>query len=605
MAAPLGALGVAAALVAGVCGPATKTSPGAVSLASASSDVFTMAPPAPWGTTWSLNPMSASFMSSLDAFSLLPLAYAKPPKFGVYVPELATSWHDTATSITIHLRRDAKWQNGQAFTGTDVVDTLELQGTNGLAIWDEITGVTAPNAHTVVLAVKKGEPVAVLLDDILGVDPMPASVYGRFVPASLEKNLLSYWRESVTNATAATNSSAGKAVSAAFKAVEAYAPSSFVGDGPYEYVRATTSDMLVKEWKGFWGASKIHVPQIEFLNSQTSGNWYGTLLSSQVDLADGSIPYSIEERWLRTADAHYVTADNYGQFAWYFNDRRYPFKMVGVRRAIAYAINRPDVTALGNGGHSPYHPDKIPTGLISVVQDQWVSKAKLATLNPYRYDPAKAAKILRGLGFHKKGKWWFMPNGKQFKIDLDGPAGWNDSMAETLAAAKELNNFGIKTIATAADQATFWTYQNEGNFDMDWGWGGDGGLNPLAGAANVIGTNLNYTSYGNYKGDPGIGFGPIENVPGLGKVNVPQTVTDESNTVGPSGWSKFTWIWVRFMNSQLPYLPLLEKYIQFEYSTKDWTDFPARSSWIWSTMGLNYAGATEMAIADGYIRPKS
>lgn len=91
--------------------------------------------------------------------------------------------------MTVHLRPSAKWQDGQAFTSQDVVTSLMLQGINGNNIWHDLTGVTAPNSHTVVLNLKPKMPSQIVLSDLLGMTPVSNSQYGQFVPPHLMSDL--------------------------------------------------------------------------------------------------------------------------------------------------------------------------------------------------------------------------------------------------------------------------------------------------------------------------------------------------------------------------------------------------------------------------------
>lgn len=560
-----------------------------------------------WPTSdWSLNNLNPNFVGDLDNYALLPLAIANPPKMGNYLPEIASSWQQTPTKITLHLQPNAKWQNGDPVTATDVLDTFEIQGTNGNGLWSQVTGVTTPNAHTVVLNIRKGQPAALVLYNIMGIFPLPASEYSKFLVPGLEKDLLQYYQLEPTNPTAADNSPAGKVISSVFKRAEGLNPTTFVGDGPYEFQKINSNQLQLKKWSGFWDASKIHVPGIEFLSTEISGNTgaYSDLFSGKMDLAQVAMPYNITERWKHTPGANYITSDNYAQFALYFNDKKYPFNNVKVRQAIAYMINRNQVNQVAEGGNSPYATTKIPTGLLPAVQMQYITKRQLDSLNSYKYNPAKATSMLKSMGFKKVKGHWLLPNGKPFTVAIGGPAGWNDSVADTIVMAKEFNDFGIKASSNAVEQPGYWTQQHQGDFDLDWGWGGDGGLNPMAGAANVIGTNLNYSNIGAYAKDPGIGFGPTKTVPGLGKVNVAVLTTHEESVTGPAQWKTLTWDWARFMNKELPYLPLCEKYQQQEFSTARFV-WPPRSSSLWTQLaGYDWGGAILVMMERGLVRPK-
>lgn len=555
-----------------------------------------------WGLTWSYNPFNPHFFGNLYDYALLPLAINKPGTIGSYIPELASSWSVTPSTVTIHLRKGANWQNGKPVTSQDVITTLLLEGTDGSTIWSDVTGVRASGAHTVVLSVRPGVPAALVLHSALAAVPVPAATYGRFVVPGLEKDLLGYAK--LSNAKAAPASPQGKAVAAVFAKLEKFSPTTAVGDGPFKLASVTSAAAIETKWAGFWAASKIHIPGIEFRDFASVGAAFPAFFSHRLDFGGATMPYAIVQRWTHTSNAHYLTVPGYGQEALLFNNRRYPFNLLGVRQAIAYVINRPKMVAVAGGGHPKDHAATYPTGLLSSVERQWLTPAQIKSLNPYAYDPAKATALLDSLHFHKQGGRWIMPNGKPFTVSLGVPAPWGSAVAAMQSAASMLSGFGIKASVNGVELPGYWTYQYQGNFQIDWGWGGNGGSNPLAGAAAVLHGN-NYRTSGPYKGDKGIGFGPMATVPGLGKVNVPQVVAAQAAKVGPGPqMKKLTLDWVRLINQQLPYIGYAQKYQPIEYSTAHFADWPPQSSSLWNIFGGNFKGAFVAMLEAGYVRPK-
>ena len=75
-------------------------------------------------------------------------------------PWLASSWKFSPDNkqLTFTLQNNVKWNDGQPFTADDVAFTLNLMkqypGMDVSAIWQYLTSVTAPDAHTVVVDFK-------------------------------------------------------------------------------------------------------------------------------------------------------------------------------------------------------------------------------------------------------------------------------------------------------------------------------------------------------------------------------------------------------------------------------------------------------------------
>lgn len=64
--------------------------------------------------------------------------------------------------------------------------------------------------------------------------------------------------------------------------------------------------------------------------------------------------------------------------------------------------------------------------------------SQLRSLNPYRYSPSKAARLLEGLGFHKKAGRGLLPNGKPFKLSAIAPNGQPQNVMGIDSVAKSL-----------------------------------------------------------------------------------------------------------------------------------------------------------------------
>lgn len=581
-------------------GQTTTTTSSAASGQSPKGPAFTLAWFSPWGTSWSYNYFSPSFLTSLENTGLMPLAIGGT-SFGKYLPQLASSWQVSPTSVTLHLRADAKWQTGQPVTSKDVETSLLLNGANGNGLWANIASVSTPDQHTVVIKLRPGSSPQLFLNSLLAIFPVPASEFGKFVIPNLERDLIQYYPPSTSTS---TSSSAPKAISTAISGVvtklQKFSPSTFIGDGPFRLQKVNTQALLMKRSPSFWAAAKVHVSGLEVESFTDESAFYPALYGGHIDLAQASMPGPATERWQQEAGAGYTTMNNFAESALYFNDSRYPFTIPGVRQAIAYIINRKKITYLDSGDHPQGPWVRVPDGLFNSTTNQYLSKSEVKSLNTYSYDPAKATRLLEHLGFHKRGSAWYTPQGNRFTVTIGSPAGWTNSMEDADAAAQMMTNFGINTSATAVEQPGYWTFQQEGNFDMDWGWGAQGVLDPLAQATAVVGQSHNYLS----STDKGISYGPEVKVPGLGTVDAATTASHETKTVGSgSAMQKLTWDWAKLDNQEMPYLPLWDKYQQVEYSKTSFTHWPAASSSIWALMGANWEGAIAVALEEGYIRP--
>lgn len=542
--------------------------------------------------SWSLNPLNPSFLPELDAYALLPLAFPLPPRYGRYAPELAVSWRVVGATITVGLRAAARWQDGQPVTSADVVTALELQGTYANNLWQAIASLRAPDARTVVIQVRDGESAALTLDRVLAVAPLPSQEYGQFLVRGLQQDLVGYWgpRAAISPARRVIDK---RVLGEVFRAAEAYQPGTFVGDGPFVFSHAVTNGVLLTKWPRFWDAAAIHVPAVQFEGITVTGVT-AQPLPRRIDLLSAQVPWLLTKRWLSVAGSHEGGSNAFNLSVLSFDQRAYPFNLVAVRRALALVINRQTIMALANGGHSPDQGVGCPTGIPPAVLDQWLTPAQRHALDPYRYDPAAATTLLLRAGFHRRGGLWYLPDGRRFTVTVNAPLGlvYQNSVSGTVGAALEgmLKRFGIHAIGAV------------GYAEVNWGWSGDDGLDPLIAVDNLLGPSPTFTS--SDESPPARSLPQRAWVPGLGQVNVARTISTQAATVQPGPtMAKLTWDWARYVDRQLPYLTLAEGYQQVAYSSARYVDWPGSTSVLWQVMGITANDGVVAALEDGYIRP--
>ncbi len=571
--------------------------------ASASGTYLTFSTGGPWGTTWSYNPYAPDYPGNPASYATMHLALWAPPTLTDWIPQLASSWSLNGRNLTVQLRSGAKWQDGQAVTSTDLLDTVLLDGTSGGAEWSAISGVSAPNSSEVVFTLLPGELLASAEADILDIAPVPSSEYGQFVTSSLEADDVAYYNEERANPTAATKMSQYAAMGAVFKKLAAYNPATLVGNGPFQLTSMTGHEVVLQKWSGFYDASQIHPGGIDYLNGTSNDVIYGPLLSGQLDFSDVYMPPTIASRWAKTSGAHTALVPSI-PFTFVFNSHAAPLDNVAVRQAIAYVVNRKSVIALTYGstyagGSVEVHPD----GLAPQVESLYMTPSQVGALNAYPLDPAKAAKLLESAGMTERGGEWYLANGKQFTLTIQVGAGGTDSVQSSEVAGDDLSTFGIKTSVDAESNALVGSNFHSGAFQIMqqdvWT------ENPIGEFDYLLGTSNNFTSLGSYAGQRGVGFGPDINVPGLGVVNVPVTLDKELAATAPGAqMDALTAAWAKVINEQMPYLQYGNKVYQFTYSSQRFSDWPPSSNEVWAVVANTEGPGMLLAMEDGYIRPK-
>jgi peptide/nickel transport system substrate-binding protein len=630
----LSAVAAAVCLVAAACtsGPSTpgsgKAAVGKAMFAgpvnpahySASATAFRIAN-LPWTSGTSYNPYSPNPEPFLNLSLLNLAAYSNTLRPGAnpYLPELASGWTVGPHQITFSLRQGAKWQDNTPFTTTDVVDSFLLAGADGNSVWADISSLTVPSSHQVVVNLHPWVVTENALAEIMTISMLPASQYGHLIYPGLTNDLLTYWHIynflSPTKASiaAASSSPAGKAMLSAGTALAKFSPSTLIGNGPYTIQSSSISGILYKKWMGWWGQSVIRAPWVQIIPASSSAA-YGDLLGGNIDA----------EYFAQFPDPQ-VTNLNYSQKGRYFfipspvqqeslvfHLADYPYGMLQVRQALAYVITRTTLTQLDMGGSLIQNPPATaPDGINDAMAvPKYITESQLKSMNQYNYNPAKAAQLLQSVGFTKKNGVWHLPNGNVWNVTITEEAGYSQFIQDGLAIVTMLEHFGIKADEVTVNAGTYVSQQEAGDFAiseefMDWG----GTPNPLAdfsatfapGALPAWNYPIWYNGNGPFQGTVAIGIGPVSNVPGLGKVNVGAALNQEVNEAPKSEWAKYTYDWARWIDQNLPLLPLYNNAFHIIYGTTRYTDFPPKSAnWLWTVLG----GAAEIVVQmqAGYLQ---
>lgn len=615
----LAAAGVAViALAAAAC---TGSSGGSGSSGGGTGAYLKWAPCCSWGTTWSLNWYSPISLGIGEGLIQLPLAVEDDPSLTSFTPQLATSWTVSGDTLTINLRSGVNWQNGKPVTSTDVLDTFVLNGLGGAGGvtaaagtggWSYISSVSAPTATQVVVSTRPGTNMTLLEDELLPATILPSSTYGQFVTPSLEQDDAAYYAEDTKNPAAANKMPQYAAMQAAYKQVAADNVPKLIGDGPFELKAIDTAEAILVKWPGFYDAANIHVPGIDFLNDQNQGI-YPLLLGGQADFSNVYMSPAILKEWESTSGSNTAIPEGF-TFSMVFNSHAYPLNITAVRQALAYVIPRANMVSSAYGGSSVKDrggvQNTVVDGLPSYLNSLYLTQSQIASLNPYPVDAAQAAALLKSAGFRQSGGRWIMPNGKPFTLSLLVNSANSDIVSSYDEAASALTAFGIPSSL----DATQGTIVNEDLFNGDFQVSIylKGGPNPLYNNIDqILGSIGNFESVGSYAGDSGVGFGPTMTVPGLGTVNVPATIDQESETVGPgTQLNTLVYDWAKLINQQVPYITYATKVYQFPYSSQHFTDWPPMNaqgtSTLWDILGQgNLSQGLSLMLEAGYIRPKS
>ncbi len=401
--------------------------------------------------TWirNFNPFSGDFRFPTINGIYEPLMIYNVVK-GELVPWLATKyeWSADNKTLTLTLRDDVKWSDGQPFKASDVVYTFTLfkntnglQGPGGQAMNGETAYVdtaTAPNDTTVVFNFKTVFTPG--LYDIVAQNIVPEHI----------------WKD--------------------VKDPVKFANENPVGTGPFTQVTVFQPQVFqVEKNPNYWQAGKPYIQG--FRQPAYPGN-------DQANLATVNGENDYAANFIPDIEKVYVSKDpaNYGYWfpsvgatvMLYLNTTKKPFDDVNVRKAISYAIDRAQIVKVAMYDYTK--PADV-TGLSEAYPNFKVADpSKLGDWTTMNVEKANqmldAAGLAKGSNGIRNG-----PDGKPLSYEVNVVSGWTDWVSSVQIIAQNLKAIGIEASVKPYDFSTWFDRVTKGDFDISIGWS-SGGATP-------------------------------------------------------------------------------------------------------------------------------
>ncbi|MCL6443657.1 MAG: ABC transporter substrate-binding protein [Alicyclobacillus sp.] len=558
-----------------------------------------------WPPQGVLNPFSPNAIS-LAGFVNSPLAYYTQFD-NSYIPEVASSWTmkakpgDAANgTLTLHLRKGAKWSDGTPITAKDVKLSLELGFVFSTQVSSYIKSISTPDNYTVVVQ-QNDKPFNLFEQQILTTWVYSAKLWGKYVPSNIQQLYLT------SEGTGKAATAAAAKLSALAKKIGSVNVKNYISDGPFTVGQVSSSQILLPKNPYWWAAKNIHMSEWELLAENGNTQAYSYALSGRADYLNTYAPPTVVDPFLAKPGNHIAAPDgNYGP-ALYFNTSVKPFDDVAVRQAFAYIIDRNEVEQIaypiGTSSVSAATPTKYPDGMPPMNQ-KWLTPDTIHKLNPYNKNLAKATKLLESAGLKKvNGSWTY--KGKALNLQIATPSAYTDWVAIAENIATQLSQFGINTKLRSVDVTTFFTNMPKGDYTLAIGSAGSSNLSPWYDYGQIMANEgLSINSEGKIsRSKTSYNWGPVVQVNGLGKVNVVdlwnQLVSTTDVKKEKAAVNKLAIV----VNQSLPSIDLLyNKFYAIFYSTNNWTGYPSANSPLWD---INIsAGAPALMFAEqGLLKP--
>lgn len=326
------------------------------------------------------------------------------------IPWIATSYayNDSFTEVTIKLRNDVKWSDGQPLTADDVVFTFnmlkgaapDLSLSSNIKEW--VASAEAPDAQTVVLKLNKPGPRWVQ-------DTLATGQVDRFAP--VPKHVWEGQDPKTFNN---------------FDIAKGWP----VGTGPFKLVRSDETSAVFDRRDDWWAVAAGVAKQAPAMKRiiwrpATADAMPQLFTNNDIDIGRalnvGGLEAAMAQNpnivsWHKTGPAWGTTAGCTWRLV--FNNQQAPFDNPDVRKAIAAVIDRDQISDLAFEGAEP--PTLLPfasypgMGAYTDQLKDLVDAAKIETP-----DPARTEALLTKAGFSKdaSGKWQ-LPGNKPWPITI-------------------------------------------------------------------------------------------------------------------------------------------------------------------------------------------
>ena len=345
-----------------------------------------------------------------------PLIITSVAGGGHTYPWLARTWKwsNGNKTLTLHIVKNATWSDGKPLTALDVVYSLTAGNQNKTM---DLIGITSPDTNVQTIRATGRYTVVIKLK----------TVDSQFIASILNQQFVvpqHIWSK-VSDPATFTNSSP-------------------VGSGPFAVVgRFTTQDYVFNKNPHYWLAGAPKIPCLEYTQAASNDSALLAIQSGQVDWTHNFVP-NVAQAYSAKDPKHFHSfyATTAYPISLVFDATQYPYSIVAFRKALSLAINRSDVSKLGEYGYAP------PTDALGLngIFPTWESPAvKTAAQAAAAYNPTAAKKMLTDAGFTYKGSSLIDPKGNAVNLDIHVISGWSDWVASNQIITKNLQAIGINS----------------------------------------------------------------------------------------------------------------------------------------------------------------
>ena len=364
-----------------------------------------------------------------------PLMFVNTLQNAKVTPFLATSysWSNANKVLTFTIRKGVKWSDGQAFSAADVVFTFNMlkkyPALDLNAIWSVLSSVTLKGSNQVAMTFKRpAVPYFYYIADQVGI--VPAHVWSKVANPVTFKD------------------------------------GSPVGTGPYKVKACTPQNVAYVKNAHYWQPGLPKITNVEY-PAFASNPPANTLLSTGQAQWGGQFIPNLQGEYLSKSSTNHFWFPPVVNVSIFINQKNSLLSNLAVRKALAYAINRAQVGAVGEYG---YEPAANQAGIVSPTFKSWLDTSQLNSAG-YHYDPQMAISILKKAGFKRGSNGVFVsPSGKPLSFTIINQSAYTDWVADLQVVSHELSAVGITLTVENLAGTDYSARLYDGNFELAYGY---------------------------------------------------------------------------------------------------------------------------------------
>ncbi|HEX4789626.1 MAG TPA: ABC transporter substrate-binding protein [Actinospica sp.] len=482
------------------------------------------------GATWNcqFNPLTTN-QQEANGFIYESLVYVNPLQdTAAPTPLLATSytWNSTDTQLTFQIRQNVKWSDGQAFSAADVAYTFNLlkqySAIDNFSLWSAPSaggaGLTSVSASGDTVTMKFGSNASIFFYDVAGDTPI--------VPEHI-------WK-SAGNPSNYTNTKP-------------------VGTGPFTVSNCSADNIKYTANPTYWMPNEPHVQTVNYPAYLSNDPANNDLASGRDNWGGQYIP-SINSFYLSKSSNYHVWSPPVSNVSLIPNTAQGPTANLDVREAIAYALNRTQIAAIGEQGEEQAANQ---TGVINPTFSAYYNASALGASGYASQSLDKARTALAQAGYSTS---------HPLSLTVKNPTGYSDWDADLQVVKQELKGIGINLTTQDEADNTFTSDLENGNFQLAF-YGPPGGPTPYYELHLMLDSANDMPVGQSAQGDYGRYKNPA----------VDQLFASYASATSASAQQNAIKQISTYMIKDVPLIPVVEAVDWFQYSTADLQGWPSAS----------------------------